>query len=66
MTIGLLPELPLDRVLQVGNAAGTGARLALISQPQRQKAQELAQRVRYLELARSPGFMRRFARAMSL
>jgi len=66
MVIGLLPELPLDRVSQVGNAAGTGARLALISQTQRQKAQELARRVRYLELARSPRFMRNFAQAMSL
>ncbi|MBN1886683.1 MAG: DUF4445 domain-containing protein [Thermoflexales bacterium] len=66
MTIGLLPELPLERVTQVGNAAGTGARLALISRAQRQKAHELAQRVRYLELARSPGFMRTFAEAMFL
>ena len=66
MAIGLLPTLPLDRVAQVGNAAGTGARLALISQTMRHQAQELAQRVRYLELARSPGFMRTFAEAMLL
>jgi len=64
MTIGLLPKLPLDRVSQVGNAAGTGARLALISRTHRRQAQELAQRVRYLELARSPRFMRNFAEAM--
>jgi uncharacterized 2Fe-2S/4Fe-4S cluster protein (DUF4445 family) len=30
MTIGLLPQVPLERVTQVGNAAGMGARLALI------------------------------------
>ncbi len=66
MAIGLLPELPLDRVSQVGNAAGTGARLALISQAHRQQAQDLAQRVRYLELARSSRFMRNFAEAMYL
>jgi uncharacterized 2Fe-2S/4Fe-4S cluster protein (DUF4445 family) len=66
ITIGLLPELPLDHVSQVGNAAGTGARLALISQAHRQRAQDLAQRVRYLELARSPRFMRNFAEAMYL
>jgi uncharacterized 2Fe-2S/4Fe-4S cluster protein (DUF4445 family) len=64
ITIGLLPELPLERISQVGNAAGTGARLALISQGHRQKAQEIAQRVRYIELARSPRFMRNFAAAM--
>ncbi|MGC9333694.1 MAG: ASKHA domain-containing protein [Anaerolineae bacterium] len=63
--IGLLPELPLDRVEQVGNAAGTGARLALISAEQRQQARDLAQRVRYLELARAPRFMRNFAEGMT-
>ena len=46
--------------------AGTGARLALISQPHRQKAQDLAQQVRYLELAHTPRFMRTCAEAMSL
>jgi uncharacterized 2Fe-2S/4Fe-4S cluster protein (DUF4445 family) len=66
ITIGLLPELPLDRVSQVGNAAGTGARLALISRPHRQQARDLARRVRYLELARTPRFTRNFAEAMYL
>jgi uncharacterized 2Fe-2S/4Fe-4S cluster protein (DUF4445 family) len=65
-TIGLLPELPPDRISQVGNAAGSGARLALISQAHRQHAQDLAQRVRYLELARSPRFMLNFSEAMYL
>jgi len=64
ITIGLLPELPLERVSQVGNAAGTGARLALISQAQRRQAQDLARQVRYIELARAPRFMRNFAEAM--
>lgn len=66
MTIGLLPVLPRERVAQVGNAAGAGARLALISRAQRQGAQALADRVRYLELARTPRFMRNFAEAMYL
>ena len=66
ITIGLLPEVPLDRISQVGNAAGTGARLALISSTQRQKAREIARRVHYLELARTPRFMRHFAEAMYL
>jgi uncharacterized 2Fe-2S/4Fe-4S cluster protein (DUF4445 family) len=64
IAIGLLPELPAERVSQVGNAAGTGARLALISQTHRQQAQEIARRVRYIELARSPRLMRNFAEAM--
>jgi len=66
IAIGLLPMLPLERISQVGNAAGTGARLALISRVHRRKAQDLAQRVRYIELARTPGFSRNFAEAMYL
>lgn len=64
--IGMLPELPLDRFKQVGNAAGTGARMALISRVQRAEAERLAQRIRYIELASVPGFSRKFAHAMCL
>jgi uncharacterized 2Fe-2S/4Fe-4S cluster protein (DUF4445 family) len=66
ITIGLLPDLPLERISQVGNAAGMGARLAVISLAHRQQAQALAQRVRYIELARSPRFARNYAQAMYL
>ncbi len=66
LTIGLLPPMPRDRIVQVGNAAGTGARLALISRHQRARAAEVAGRTRYLELARAPRFMRNFAEAMYL
>ena len=66
ISIGMLPPLPLDRFRQVGNAAGTGARLALISATKRAEAQALAQQVSYVELATVPGFSRTFARAMYL
>ena len=42
ITIGMLPNLPLDRFQQVGNAAGTGARLALISKEERARANQLS------------------------
>jgi uncharacterized 2Fe-2S/4Fe-4S cluster protein (DUF4445 family) len=64
IAIGMLPRLPLERFTQVGNAAGTGARLALISRPMRREAAQIAERVRYLELARAPGFMHNFAVGM--
>jgi len=57
ITIGMLPALPLERFHQVGNAASTGARLALVSLSQRLLAQRIARKVRYLELARVPDFM---------
>ena len=66
MTIGMLPHLPLDRFRQVGNAAGMGAKLALISQSKRAEAQTIAGRVRYIELATVPGFAKRFSQAMYL
>lgn len=66
IAIGMLPALPLDRFRQVGNAAGTGARLALISQAQRRLAQDVGRRIQYIELAAVPGFQDLFARSMIL
>jgi uncharacterized 2Fe-2S/4Fe-4S cluster protein (DUF4445 family) len=64
--IGMLPDLPLDRFEQVGNAAGTGSRLALISKQERAKAGHLAKQIGYIELARMPNFGQRFAEATFL
>ncbi len=66
ITIGMLPDLPLERFTQVGNAAGTGARLALISKTEREKADEIARRDNYIELAKIPNFNRKFAEATYL
>jgi len=66
ITIGMLPDLPLQRFTQVGNAAGTGARLALISKTERKKADEIACRDDYIELAKIPNFNRKFAKATYL
>jgi uncharacterized 2Fe-2S/4Fe-4S cluster protein (DUF4445 family) len=66
ITIGMLPDLPLERFKQVGNAAGTGARLALISQAEREKANQIAKRDGYIELAKVPNFNRKFAEATYL
>jgi len=63
VTIGMLPSLPLDRFRQVGNAAGTGARLALVSLGKRIQAQSLASRVDYMELGSSSGFTETFIQA---
>jgi len=63
ITIGMLPPLPLDRFRQVGNAAGMGAKLALISGSKRSQAQNIASQVHYLELATAPNFMSTFVQA---
>ena len=63
VTIGMLPPLPRDRFQQVGNAAGMGAKLALISRSKRVKAQTIARRVSYIELTNAPHFVQTFAQA---
>lgn len=62
-TIGMLPPLVADRFRQVGNAAGTGARLALISRDKREEANGIAECIRYVELSTYPDFMKLFVDA---
>ncbi len=66
ITIGMLPALPRERFRQVGNAAGMGAKLALISLSQRAEARAIASRVRYIELASAPHFTPTFTQASYL
>jgi uncharacterized 2Fe-2S/4Fe-4S cluster protein (DUF4445 family) len=66
VTIGMLPPLPLNRFHQVGNAAGMGAKLALISLRSRAKAEAIASRVSYIELASTPSFQPTFMQASYL
>ena len=66
VTIGMLPLLPLSCFQQVGNAAGMGAKLALISLSKRAEAQAIASRVKYIELASAPNFEQTFIQASYL
>ena len=66
VAIGMLPPLPLNRFRQVGNAAGMGAKLALISLKCRARAEAIASRVGYIELASSSGFQPTFMQASYL
>ncbi|MEJ2738812.1 MAG: ASKHA domain-containing protein [Dehalococcoidia bacterium] len=63
IAIGMLPSVPLDRVRQVGNAAGTGARLSLISSDKRNEARETVSGIHYIELAGVPDFNQIFVQA---
>jgi uncharacterized 2Fe-2S/4Fe-4S cluster protein (DUF4445 family) len=64
IAIGLLPDLGRERFQQVGNAAGMGAKRALLSQAERRRAQRLAHEVEYIELTTDPRFSMQFAEAM--
>jgi uncharacterized 2Fe-2S/4Fe-4S cluster protein (DUF4445 family) len=61
LRIGLLPGVPLERIVFVGNAASSGARMALVSQHYRDKSSELAKNIEYIEIAHEPGFQDVFA-----
>ncbi|MGQ9552229.1 MAG: ASKHA domain-containing protein [Candidatus Bathycorpusculaceae bacterium] len=58
--IGMYPEIPLEKVRVVGNAAGTGARMALASKTARRTAEEISAKVKYIELAAEPNFQAEF------
>lgn len=64
MRIGLIPRLPRERVHYVGNAAGLGAQLALVSETERRRAEALARRIRHAPLATHPAFQDVFLEAL--
>jgi len=54
--IGLIPNLPDEKIVQVGNAAIEGATLALVSRSKRQELEELVKRVEHCRLETHPQF----------
>lgn len=66
VAIGLVPGVPVDRIRGVGNAAGAGARLALMNSAERSRANEIARRTHYIELCASVGFYEKFEAVMQL
>ncbi|MEM1515608.1 MAG: ASKHA domain-containing protein [Candidatus Bathyarchaeia archaeon] len=65
-TIGMYPEIPLSKIRAVGNAAGTGARICLVSKSMRGKAEEIYRIVKYVELAAEPDFQAEFLNSQFL
>lgn len=64
--VGMFPDLPLDCFHQVGNAAGMGAKQALISLGRRRVAQDIVKQITYIELTTHPAFQKQFMRALFL
>ena len=62
--LGLIPDCPLENVTAVGNAAGDGARIALLNRVKRLEAAAVAQRVTYVETAVDPDFQAEFVAAL--
>ena len=66
MVLGLIPDCNLEHVGSVGNAAGTGARIALLNLPSRLEIGEILPRVEKIETAIEPMFQEYFIEAMAL
>ncbi len=65
MVLGLIPDCDLDQVSAAGNAAGTGARIALLNAGARRKIEMLARTINKMETATEPNFQRHFVDAMA-
>ena len=66
LTIGMFPEIPTNKIQFVGNTAGSGGRLVLLSEKLRSKAEEIAINTGYIELASDPSFETEFTNALWL
>lgn len=66
MAIGMFPKCPLKNIRAIGNAAGDGARIALINAGKRAEAEKIARKIRYIELTVDPDFETEFVNAMHL
>ena len=66
MVLGLIPDCDLDKVSAVGNAAGTGARMALLNRGYRREIEEMVRRIEKIETALEPKFQQHFVNAMAL
>ncbi|MFH2043527.1 MAG: ASKHA domain-containing protein, partial [Pseudomonadota bacterium] len=64
--IGMFADVPMNRFSQIGNAAGTGAKLALLSKEQRELSMAIARKANYIELTNHPQYLRKFSRAIRL
>jgi len=66
MVLGMIPDCELEQVSSAGNAAGTGARIALLDQRSRREIEQLVRRVEKIETAVEPRFQEFFVEAMAI
>lgn len=66
MILGLIPDCDLENVGPIGNAAGTGARIALLDRFKRDEIERVLRRVEKIETALEAKFQDHFVAAMAL
>jgi uncharacterized 2Fe-2S/4Fe-4S cluster protein (DUF4445 family) len=62
--IGMIPDISSEKIFQIGNAAGIGAQNCLLNKDLRKKAEELKNKLQYIEIATKKEFQKEFAEAM--
>lgn len=66
LVLGLVPDCDLEQVTAAGNAAGTGARIALLNRAARAEIEDVVRRVEKIETAVEPRFQERFVDALAI
>jgi uncharacterized 2Fe-2S/4Fe-4S cluster protein (DUF4445 family) len=66
MVLGMFPDCDLKNVFAVGNAAGDGARIALLNKDKRAEAEEIARKEEYIELTLEEHFKKEFMGSMQI
>lgn len=66
MVLGMFPDCDLKNVYSIGNAAGDGARIALLNRDKKLEADVIARRVEYLELTIEADFQKEFIESMQI
>ncbi|MBY8984536.1 MAG: DUF4445 domain-containing protein [Candidatus Lokiarchaeota archaeon] len=62
--IGMIPDIPDNKIYQIGNAAGIGAQHCLLNKNLRDKAKSLLKKIQYIEIAIKKDFQKEYAEAM--
>lgn len=66
MVLGMIPDVPLDKVTSAGNAAGTGARIALCNLAARREIERVVREITKVETAIEPKFQEHFVAANAI
>ena len=66
MVLGMIPDVPLEKVTSAGNAAGTGARIALCNVAARQEIERVVREITKVETAIEPKFQDHFVAANAI
>ena len=66
MVLGMIPDCPLDKVTSAGNAAGTGARIALLNREARAEIEDTVRGIQKIETAVEPRFQEHFVNASAI